>query len=286
MKIVIDDNSGFCFGVVRAITRAERELSEKGYVNSLGDIVHNEMEVNRLRDMGLQCITIDKLSEVRGNTIFIRAHGEPPCVYDKIRNSGFNIVDATCPVVAKLQNQVREAYNMMQEVDGQVLILGKRGHAEVVGLAGQIDNKCIIVQSEEELIESVDFSRPIFFLSQTTQPLTLFNRMRSIIEERGQNITIHDTICRNVSNREPLLREFAPRFDLVLFVAGSESSNGEVLYQVCKSVNSNSYKIERGEDVDASLLEGVNSVGICGATSTPRWLMQQVVDYISKIAER
>ncbi len=282
MDIVIDSNSGFCFGVVNAISRAEKELQEKGYVNSLGDIVHNEMEMNRLSEMGLKSITYDTINLVEGDTIFIRAHGEPPEVYRRIIASGHNIVDATCPVVARLQKLVKSAYDEMAKVGGLVVILGKRGHAEVVGLAGQIDNNCIIVESVKELIEWVDFTKPIYFLSQTTQPLKLFNEMQTIIKTRAEKSTIIDTICRNVSNREPLLKEFAKKYDLILFVAGRESSNGKVLYEVCKEVNSNTYKIERAEDIDSKMLQGVESVGICGATSTPRWLMQQVADYLNK----
>ncbi len=280
MTIEIDNNSGFCFGVVNAITSAENELKAKGYVNSLGDIVHNKMEMNRLKALGLNSVTHETLDQAEGDTIFIRAHGEPPIVYDNIKRAGFKIVDATCPVVAKLQKRVKEAYNQMQEVNGQLILLGKRGHAEVVGLNGQVNNDCIVVENIEELLSNVDFNRPIYFLSQTTQPLALFEEMSKVIEQHTKDSIILDTICRNVSNREPKLMEFAPKFDVVFFIAGSESSNGKALYEVCRKANPNSYKIESSADIELALLEGVDSVGICGATSTPSWLMQRVADDI------
>lgn len=284
MKIEIDENSGFCFGVVNAIGKAENELREKGYVNSLGDIVHNKMEMERLKELGLRTVSYDNLSDMRGDTVFIRAHGEPPMVYDNIRQRGYDVIDATCPVVAKLQKQMKSAHELMSQRRGQVVLLGKRGHAEVVGLSGQIDNMCIIIETIDELLELVDFSRPIYFLSQTTQSLTLFNKVKEVIisnMEEG-NYIIRDTICRNVSNREPLLKTFASKFDIVLFVSGADSSNGKALYEVCKEVNANTKKIESEKDIDSEWLKNVSSVGICGATSTPRWLMKQVAEKISK----
>lgn len=286
MIIEIDENSGFCFGVVNAINKAENELREKGYVNSLGDIVHNKMEMERLKRLGLRSVSYDTLPDITGSTIFIRAHGEPPLVYDKINKLNYEIIDATCPVVAKLQKQMKVAYQTMLPVNGQVVLLGKRGHAEVVGLSGQIDNKCIIIENTEEFTARVDFSKPIYFLSQTTQPLSLFNTMKEMIINRmnEQDYIIKDTICRNVSNREPLLKNFVSKFDLVLFVSGADSSNGKALYEVCKSVNVNTIKIESEKDIDHAWLKDVLSVGICGATSTPRWLMKQVADSISETA--
>lgn len=282
MIIEIDKNSGFCFGVVNAISQAEEELTNRGFVNSLGDIVHNKMEMNRLKKMGLTTISYDNLNDISGNTVFIRAHGEPPRIYSQIKKLGYNIIDATCPVVAKLQKEMIIANNIMSEQNGQVVLLGKRGHAEVVGLSGQIDDNCIIIQSVEELIEKVNFTLPIYLLSQTTQPLSLFNKIKSIIEERSNDYIIKDSICRNVSNREPLLKEFAKRFDLVLFVSGADSSNGKALYEVCKSVNQNTFKIESSENIDISSLENINSVGICGATSTPSWLMEETAKFVEK----
>lgn len=284
MKIEIDENSGFCFGVVNAIGKAENELREKGYVNSLGDIVHNKMEMERLKTLGLRSVSYDTLPNIKGNTVFIRAHGEPPVVYDEINRLGYEVIDATCPVVEKLQKRMKTAYEAMLPVNGQVVLLGKRGHAEVVGLSGQIDNQCIIIENIDELNTLVDFSRPIYFLSQTTQPLSLFNKVKDSITNRmdEKDYVIKDTICRNVSNREPLLKEFASKFDLVLFVSGSESSNGKALYEVCKSVNDNTKKIESEKDIENAWLENISSVGICGATSTPRWSMKQVAEYVSQ----
>lgn len=285
MKIEIDINSGFCFGVVNAITKAEKELNDKGYVNSLGDIVHNKMEMQRLQTLGLRAVSYDTLPEISGNTIFIRAHGEPPTVYDRINSLGLNIVDATCPVVAKLQGQMKIAYRQMEECGGQVVLLGKRGHAEVVGLSGQIGDNCVIIENTEELRMMVDFSKPLYLLSQTTQPLSLFCRVKEEIMGRMKEnmYVIKDTICRNVSNREPLLKEFASRFDLVLFVSGAESSNGKALYDVCLSVNTNSKKVESEQDILPEWLCGISSVGICGATSTPSWLMERVSDHVKSL---
>ncbi|MEG0500256.1 MAG: 4-hydroxy-3-methylbut-2-enyl diphosphate reductase [Rikenellaceae bacterium] len=284
MKIEIDENSGFCFGVVNAIGKAEKELSEKGYVNSLGDIVHNKMEMQRLQTLGLRSVFYDTLPQIKGNTVFIRAHGEPPTVYKKINALGYEIVDATCPVVAKLQGQMKIAYQMMQEKGGQVVLLGKRGHAEVVGLSGQIDDQCIIIENIDELRKTVDFTRPVYLLSQTTQSLSLFNRMKEEIISRmpEELYIIKDSICRNVSNREPLLEMFAIKFDLVLFVSGADSSNGKALYEVCKRVNPNTKKIESEDDIDPQWLKNIESIGICGATSTPSWLMQRIANILNK----
>lgn len=280
MIVEIDKNSGFCFGVVNAIGQAEKELTDRGYVNSLGDIVHNKMEINRLRNMGLTTISYENLEHINGDTVFIRAHGEPPRTYTYLKELGYNIVDATCPVVARLQKEMVIANNIMKERNGQVVLLGKRGHAEVVGLSGQIDDNCIIIQTASELLEKVDFTQPIYLLSQTTQPLSLFNEIKKIIEERSDDYIIKDSICRNVSNREPSLKTFAKRFDLVLFVSGADSSNGKALYEVCKRVNANTYKIESSADIDINLLKGINSVGICGATSTPSWLMEETAKFV------
>lgn len=284
MKIEIDANSGFCFGVVNAIGKAENELQEKGYVNSLGDIVHNKMEMERLQKLGLRTVSYENLPDTKGGTIFIRAHGEPPAVYENIRRCGYDIIDATCPVVAKLQKQMKSAHELMSHCNGQVVLLGKRGHAEVVGLSGQIENQCIIIETIDELVALVDFSRPLYFLSQTTQPLSLFNRVKEVIINRmdENNYIIKDTICRNVSNREPLLKKFASEFDIVLFVSGADSSNGKALYEVCKEVNANTKKIENENDIAPQWLKNVSSVGICGATSTPSWLMKRVAEYISE----
>lgn len=283
MLIDIDEKSGFCFGVVNAIKRAEEEIEDEGVLYSLGDIVHNRVEIERLTNKGLVTVSHKNIPDLSGKVLFIRAHGEPPSTYREAAEQGIKIIDATCPVVSKLQKSVKEAYENMKPIDGQVVILGKHGHAEVVGLNGQINNQAIIVENMDELMSKVDFKRPIFFLSQTTKPLPLFNSMSEVIRNRGSQVIIKDTICRNVSNRVPHLRAFATRYDLVLFISGKESSNGKVLFEQCKLSNPNSYKIEDENDIQASWLEGMASIGICGATSTPRWLMERVKTYLESI---
>ena len=285
MYVEIDENSGFCFGVVRAISKAEIALSEsKGEVYSLGDIVHNRMEVQRLENMGLRTVTHEDMESLQGRDLFIRAHGEPPTTYARTKELGIRVIDATCPVVAQLQRKVVAAHEKMESIGGQVVILGKRGHAEVVGLTGQVGDEAIVIEGENDL-GLIDFSRPIFFLSQTTQSVGLFwhlaEMMKDRIAEEGL-LTVDDTICRRVSNREDALREFAARFDVVIFVCGKKSSNGKVLFDVCHSANSRSYNIEEQSELQDEWFDGCESVGICGATSTPAWLMQQVADAINE----
>ncbi|MBQ1979330.1 MAG: 4-hydroxy-3-methylbut-2-enyl diphosphate reductase, partial [Alistipes sp.] len=276
---------GFCFGVVRAISEAEKALEQGGTVYSLGDIVHNRMEVQRLEGLGLRTITHADMESLGGARLFIRAHGEPPTTYARARQLGIEVIDATCPVVARLQHRVVEAYEKMAPIGGQVVILGKRGHAEVVGLTGQVEDRALVIEREEDLAQ-IDFTRPIYFLSQTTQSIALFNRLGEEMLRRAtdpQQVTIVDTICRQVSGREQHLTEFAARFDLVIFVCGRKSSNGKVLYEVCRKANPHTYNIEEAAELEPSWLEGARSVGICGATSTPKWLMEQVAEAIGKI---
>lgn len=278
MRITIDDNSGFCFGVVRAIEVAEESLRRVGEVYSLGDIVHNRIEVQRLEALGLHTVSQEDMAELGGRTLLIRAHGEPPRTYRRVEELGIDVVDATCPVVARLQRVVREAYQKMAAVNGCVVLLGKRGHAEVIGLTGQVEDDVVVVEREEDL-EVLDYSRPIYFLSQTTQSIELFNHLAEIIRSRmaeGVELTVNDTICRRVAGREALLAEFSKSVDVVLFVCGRKSSNGKVLSEVCRRANARCYNIEEAQDVDMMWLEGAESVGICGATSTPRWLMEDV----------
>lgn len=278
MRITIDDNSGFCFGVVRAIEVAEESLRRVGEVYSLGDIVHNRIEVQRLEALGLHTVSQEDMAQLGGRTLLIRAHGEPPRTYRRAEELGIDVVDATCPVVARLQRVVREAYQKMAAVNGRVVLLGKRGHAEVIGLTGQVEDDVVVVEREED-IEVLDYSRPIYFLSQTTQSIELFNHLAEIIRSRmaeGVELTVNDTICRRVAGREALLAEFSKSVDVVLFVCGRKSSNGKVLSEVCRKANARCYNIEEAQDVDMMWLEGAESVGICGATSTPRWLMEDV----------
>ena len=287
MRVVIDDNSGFCFGVVRAIGEAESALQSRGEVYCLGDIVHNRVEVQRLQELGLHTISHSDISSLAGRTMLIRAHGEPPTTYRLAEQCGVEIIDATCPVVARLQRRVREAYAKMQSVGGCVVLLGKRGHAEVVGLIGQVGDDVVVVENEAEL-EVLDYSHHIYFLSQTTQSIELFGRMAEIIGSRmaeGAELTVDDTICRRVAGREANLAEFSRSVDVVLFVCGRKSSNGRVLSEVCRRANARCYNIEEASEIDAQWFEDAESVGICGATSTPRWLMEDVASHINNLRE-
>ncbi len=275
MRVEIDPESGFCFGVVRAIEQAEQNLKEYAKVYSLGDIVHNRVEVQRLEELGLKKVSKEDMKCAQGARVLIRAHGEPPSTYTKAEELGIPIIDATCPVVAKLQKRVKRAYEQMEQIGGAVVLLGKRGHAEVVGLTGQVDDKVIVIEGEEDM-ELIDFAHPIYFLSQTTQSIALFEQLAEIMRSRGVAVTVCDTICRRVSSRESHLVEFARGFDLILFVSGKKSSNGKVLFELCQDANPNAHSIEDECEINPKWLEGVSSVGICGATSTPTWLMERV----------
>ena len=284
MRVEIDEQSGFCFGVVRAINEAEGAL-KSGSVASLGDIVHNRVEVQRLESLGLHTISHEDIPTIAGKRMLIRAHGEPPKTYALAREYGIEVIDATCPVVSALQRKVKSAYERMNEVGGTVVILGKRGHAEVVGLIGQVDENAVVVECEEDL-EQVDFSRPIYFLSQTTQSIDKFNRLAEVMRSRLASedmLCVDDTICRRVSSREEHLRDFAQQHDIIIFVCGRKSSNGKVLYDICRQANERSYNIEEASELQSEWFEGVESVGICGATSTPKWLMEEIAEAISHI---
>lgn len=285
MHIEIDDQSGFCFGVVRAITEAEKALAEGGTVRSLGDIVHNRIEVQRLERLGLRTVTHGEMPRLAGCRLFIRAHGEPPSTYARARELGIEVIDATCPVVARLQKRVIRAHEQMRPLNGQVVILGKRGHAEVVGLTGQVEAPTVVIEGPQDL-DRIDFSRPIYFLSQTTQSIALFERlgerMCRLAADPSQ-VRIDDTICRQVSNREQHLAGFAARFDTVVFVCGRKSSNGKVLYEVCRRANPRTYTVEEPGELLPEWFEEAASAGICGATSTPKWLMQEVAEAIGTL---
>ena len=285
MRVEIDERSGCCFGVVRAISEAEKALGEVGTVYSLGDIVHNRVEVQRLEALGLRTVTHDEMPRLAGCRLFIRAHGEPPTTYAAAQRLGITLIDATCPVVARLQRRVKEAHAAMRAVGGQVVILGKRGHAEVVGLTGQVAEPTIVIEGAEDLAQ-IDFTRPIHFLSQTTQSIALFERLGAEMKRRAADpaqVRLDDTICRQVSGREEHLAQFAARFDAVLFVCGRKSSNGKVLFEVCRRANAATYNIEEAAELEPQWFAGAASVGICGATSTPKWLMQQVADAVGRI---
>ena len=284
MRVEIDNESGFCFGVVRAINEAEKAL-QSGAIASLGDIVHNRVEVQRLEALGLRTISREEIPSIAGKRMLIRAHGEPPSTYAIAKEYGIEIIDATCPVVAALQRKVKSAYEKMQATGGTVVILGKRGHAEVVGLIGQVDEKAVVVECEDDL-QVIDFSRPIYFLSQTTQSVEKFNRLADIMRKRvarADMLIVDDTICRRVSSRENHLREFARQHDVIIFVCGRKSSNGKVLYNICHQENERSYNIEEASELQKEWFEGVDSVGICGATSTPKWLMESIAEAILSI---
>ncbi len=282
MRIEIDDRSGFCFGVVRAIGEAERALAAGGTVYSLGDIVHNRMEVQRLEGLGLRTVSHAEMERLGGERLFIRAHGEPPATYARAAALGIELIDATCPVVARLQRRVQRAHEAMRAVGGQVVILGKRGHAEIVGLTGQVADPTLVVETLGDL-DSIDFTRPVYLLSQTTQSIALFERLSAELRRRASDpaaVTVEDTICRQVSGREEHLAAFARRFDTVVFVSGGKSSNGKVLFEVCRAANPATQRIEEPSELRDEWFRGAGSVGICGATSTPRWLMQQTADTI------
>lgn len=285
MKVEIDSNSGFCFGVVRAISLAEEALQRDGsQIYSLGDIVHNRKEVQRLEEMGLRRATHEDMEQMAGCRLFVRAHGEPPTTFQRAKELGIDVVDATCPVVAALQQRVIKARDRMKPLGGQVAILGKRGHAEVVGLTGQIAEPIVVIEGVEDLA-LLDYERHIYLLSQTTQSVALFHQIVEEIRKRlpqEEMLVAEDTICRRVANREKLLKEFAARHDVIVFVCGKKSSNGKVLYEVCREVNEQAYNIEEAAELKREWFLDCRSVGICGATSTPLWLMEEVARRIEE----
>ena len=285
MKVEIDSNSSFCFGVVRAISLAEEALQRDGsQIYSLGDIVHNRKEVQRLEEMGLRRATHEDMEQMAGCRLFVRAHGEPPTTFQRAKELGIDVVDATCPVVAALQQRVIKARDRMKPLGGQVAILGKRGHAEVVGLTGQIAEPIVVIEGVEDLA-LLDYERHIYLLSQTTQSVALFHQIVEEIRRRlphEEMLVAEDTICRRVANREKLLKEFAARHDVIVFVCGKKSSNGKVLYEVCREVNEQAYNIEEAAELKREWFVDCRSVGICGATSTPLWLMEEVARRIEE----
>lgn len=285
MTITIDDKSGFCFGVVRAIEQAEAALAEGGAISCLGDIVHNDSEVERLKRAGMHTITHDQIARIGGGRLLVRAHGEPPSTYRMAREAGVEVIDATCPVVARLQQLVVEADRAMQQAGGRVVIFGKRGHAEVIGLTGQIDDRAEVIESIEEA-EQLSVDRPVWLLSQTTQSEERFEQITRLLQQRSQSVsmvTVSNTICRRVADRERHLDQFARRFDVVIFVSGAKSSNGRILFEVAHRANPHSYRIERAEELRAEWFEGCTTVGICGATSTPKREMEQTATHIAAL---
>ena len=280
LTIEIDNGSGFCFGVTTAISKAEEELAKGSTLYCLGDIVHNGMEVERLTEKGLVTINHDDLRSLHNATVLLRAHGEPPETYEIARRNNIEIIDATCPVVLQLQRRIKKQYDA--NPDAQIVIFGKKGHAEVLGLLGQTNNSAIVIEHFNG-VEKLDFSRDIYLYSQTTKSLDEFHRIIDYIQEHispQATFKSFDTICRQVANRMPNISSFASRHDLILFVSGRKSSNGKVLFNECKRVNPNSYQIERAEEIDLDWLKDINTIGICGATSTPKWLMEECRDFI------
>jgi len=279
MKIEIDNGSGFCFGVTTAIRKAEEELAKGTTLYCLGDIVHNGMECERLRQMGLITINHDEMARLHDVKVLLRAHGEPPETYELARRNNIEIIDATCPVVLQLQKRIKAQY----EAGGTIVIFGKKGHAEVLGLVGQTDGRAVVIEQFDD-VRRLDFQHDIFLFSQTTKSLDEFHRIISYIQQHiapTATFRSFDTICRSVANRMPNISQFASRHDLILFACGRKSSNGKVLFNECRRVNPNTHLVEGPEEIDPSWLQGVETVGICGATSTPKWLMEQCRDALT-----
>ena len=290
LNIEIDNGSGFCFGVTTAIQKAEEELAKGNKLYCLGDIVHNGMECERLREMGLITINHDELAQLHDVKVLLRAHGEPPETYELARQNNIEIIDATCPVVLQLQKRIKKQYDESNHTSQfstlsspQIVIFGKKGHAEVLGLVGQTHSNAIVIEHFDE-VSQLDFSRDIYLYSQTTKSLDEFHRIIEYIQQHispDATFRSFDTICRSVANRMPNISQFATKHDLILFVCGRKSSNGKVLYNECLRVNPNTHLIEGPDEINPQWLVGIQTVGICGATSTPKWLMEQCRDAIS-----
>lgn len=280
MKIRIDDNAGFCFGVVKAIAAAEEELSHNDSLYCLGDIVHNNAEVERLRQKGLRVIEHEQLSQLNNTRVLIRAHGEPPSTYELAHERNIELIDATCPMVLALQKRIKQGYEEMKQCGGQVVIFGKVGHAEVIGLTGQTEGNAIIVSSLND-IDKIDTTKPIRLYSQTTKSREDYTKLINALQERvdsvgNQDYVAYNTLCSRVANRAKELESFAKSVDVVLFVSGSNSSNGKYLYEYCKHVQERTYFLTDECHFEKEWFIGVESVGITGATSTPRWLMEEL----------
>ena len=292
LKIEIDNGSGFCFGVTTAIQKAEEELTKGTQLYCLGDIVHNGMECDRLRQMGLITIDHEQMKQLHDVKVLLRAHGEPPETYELARRNNIEIIDATCPVVLKLQQRIKKQYECsltphLSPLTSQIVIFGKKGHAEVLGLVGQTDGKAIVIETFDD-VKRLDFSHDIFLYSQTTKSLDEFHRIIDYIQQHispEATFRSYDTICRSVANRMPNISAFAARHNLILFVCGRKSSNGKVLFNECLRVNPNSHLIEGPEEIDSAWLQSIETVGICGATSTPKWLMEQCAEKLKVKSE-
>ena len=283
MTIEIDNSSGFCFGVTTAINKAEEELKKHNELYCLGDIVHNAMEVQRLHQAGLQTINHQQLAKLKNTNILLRAHGEPPSTYQIAEQNHINIIDATCPVVLQLQKRIRQQY--LDNPNAQIVIFGKTGHAEVLGLVGQTQGKAIVVENIND-VKKLNFTHDIYLYSQTTKSLEEFQQIIQYIQQHilpPAQFKSFDTICRQVANRISNIQNFARKHSLIIFVCGRKSSNGKVLFHQCRKVNPNSHLIEKPEEIQPQWLKNIQTIGICGATSTPKWLMQQCKEYIESL---
>lgn len=285
VNIEIDKDSGFCFGVVNAIKKAEEELSKGEKLYCLGDIVHNSKEVERLKELGLITINREEYKRLSNVKVLLRAHGEPPETYVIAKENNIEIIDATCPVVLKLQTRIKQEFDKAQGIDTQIVIYGKKGHAEVLGLVGQTTGQAIVIESFEE-VQKIDLNKDIRLYSQTTKSLDEFGKIVAYIKaniSKEASFQYYDTICRQVANRIPNIRKFAASHELVFFVSGKKSSNGKMLFTECLKVNPNSHFIDNPEEIDTSLLHNTHSIGICGATSTPKWLMMDVYKKVKEL---
>lgn len=283
IDIEIDNGSGFCFGVTTAIKKAEEELEKGGTLYCLGDIVHNGRECDRLKQLGLITINREEFLKLRDAKVLLRAHGEPPSTYEIAQKNNIEIIDATCPVVLRLQQRIKQEFDKNDNINKQIVIFGKNGHAEVLGLVGQTQGNAIVIESPEE-VSKLDFAKDIRLYSQTTKSLDGFRKIVEYIQEhisKSATFEYYDTICRQVANRMPNIQSFASKHDMILFVCGKKSSNGKVLYNECKRVNENSHLIDDASEIDLELIKRAKSIGICGATSTPKWLMEECRDAIT-----
>ncbi len=291
MEVDIEPGSGFCFGVENAVKIAEAALEAGEVVYCLGEIVHNDIEVDRLRKLGLVTITYDQFEQLRDCKVLVRAHGEPPSTYEKARENNITIIDATCPIVHSMQEKIKRVQAVSREENGQIVIYGKEGHAEVIGLLGAAGEKGILITGSHDL-GKIDFTRPVWLFAQTTRSRTEYEVVAEIIrlkmEQEQENhpgniLKVHNTICRQVSDREPRLREFSRKHDAILFVSGMKSSNGRMLFDVCKRENENSYFVSSPGEIDSEWFRDAKSVGICGATSTPKWLIHDIAGIVKKM---
>jgi 4-hydroxy-3-methylbut-2-enyl diphosphate reductase len=286
---VVDQKSGFCYGVIRAIKQAETYLKDNNQLKSLGSIVHNKLEVERLHSIGIEVIGHKELEQSKNTTLLIRAHGEPPSTYETAKKNNLKVIDCTCPVVLKLQERLKKGYEEIKPENGTIVIFGKKNHAEVNGLLGQVNGDAIVVENKQDL-EVIDYTHPITIFSQTTKDPSAFSEIVTEIKKKAKEaglpsdkLTTHNTICKQVSSRHPNLRGFSASNDVILFVSGQESSNGKVLFETCKSTNPRSYKIERESDILSEWFNPGEKVGICGATSTPTWQLEKIAQYIKNL---